>query len=176
MSEIIEWIFFIALCGLCAVSLITLIKWLIAYSTEKEKALVGSRESVIAGIIAASIFTLLFVIELITGHPVWIYGIAAVCELIYLPAAAFSILTPKGICRILSLKNKYVPLSDVSYEFTDKFLAIYIAQKNGSKMVRYHYGIKNIKTVKMLADWYPKHNMTNPLLNESENDNDNKGE
>ena len=75
------------------------------------------------------------------------------------------ILTPKGICRNFPLKDKYVPLSDLSYEFKDNYLAMYFSTKKNN-MVKYHIGIKNIKTVKMLADWYPKHDMTNPLLPE----------
>ena len=162
-SNIIDKVLLAALCLLCAVTLFTLVKWLISYKTEKEKALIGSRESVIAGITAPAVFILLFIVELITGHTVWIYLITAVCEILYLPAAAFNILTPKGICRNFSLKSKYVPTSDLSYEFTDDYLAMYFNNRKKNNMVKYHIGIKNVNTVKMLADWYPKHNYTNPL-------------
>lgn len=164
MADIIDKIFFVALCVLCAVALFTLTKWLIAYATEKEKTLVGSRESLLAGIIAPALFLLVFIIELLTGKTEWIYLIAGVCEIVYLPAATFSILTPKGICRNFSLKRSYVPVSELSYEFTDQYLAMYFNNRKKNNMVKYHIGIKNMDTVKMLADWYPKHNMTNPLL------------
>ena len=165
IGDFIDTLFYAVIIVLCVVSVYILIRWLIAFFTEKDKAIVGSREPLISGGICIVIFSVIFLIDTLTGHPEPIYGIAALVELVTLPAATLSILTPKGICRNFPLKDKYVPLSDLSYEFKDNYLAMYFSTKKNN-MVKYHIGIKNIKTVKMLADWYPKHDMTNPLLPE----------
>ena len=165
---VFDKIVLIILCLLCVFSLFSLIKWLIAYKTEKDKALVGSRESLIAGGICIVIFAVIFLVDALLGSPEPIYGIVALIELATLPVTTFSILTPKGICKTFSLKRKYVPVSELSYEFTDKYLAMYFNTTKKNNMVKYQIGINNMNTVKMLADWYPKHNMTNPLLPEGE--------
>lgn len=173
IGDIIDVLFYIALCALCAVSLFTMVRWFIDYKTEKEKALVGSRESLAASIIAAAVLILLFFLDLVTGSTQWLYLIAGVCELAYIPAATFTILTPNGICRSFSLKKAYVPTSDLSYEFGDRFLAMFFTKKAKNNMVKYHIGINKKETVKMLADWYPKHDYKNPILPD---DNNNEGE
>ena len=168
-----DWLFCIAVGAMCLITLFMFTKWLIAYFTEKEKAVVGSRESLNLCIIVTSIFVLLFVMELFIGNKSWVYAAAAFAELLSLPSGVFSIFTPKGICKLFSLKKTYVPTSDLSYEFKEDHLVVYFTKKQKNNMVRYHIGIKNMNTVKILADWYPKHDYKNPLL---AGENENEGE
>lgn len=152
--------------ALAAFSLYLMISFLIALVREKEKAVVGSLESLISILVCYVVFGLIFCID---KSP--IFGFAALAELFTFPCTVFVILTPKGICRLSSIKPKYKPVSDLSYEFRNNHLEIYSSSK--SSCSRYQLGIKSTKTVKMLADWYPKHNYTNPL---APAENENKGE
>jgi len=167
-SDIFNMIIIVALVVICVESLFITVRWLIYMATEKEKALAGSLDSLIACAVGIVIFSVLCIID---AKMRWIYALTAICELLSLPACCFSILTPKGICRNFALKSRYVPTSELSYEFADKDLVMHF--NNKPKPVKYRLGIKNIKTVKMLADWYPKHGYTNPLIPDEDNSDDN---
>ncbi|MCR5601219.1 MAG: hypothetical protein K6G33_10830 [Ruminococcus sp.] len=74
-------------------------------------------------------------------------------------------LTPEGIVSAGPLKSKLIPREEYSYEFSkDKMGDCVKIYRNGaSRPAVFHLGIKNMKTVKMLADWYSKHDYENPL-------------
>ncbi|MBR4626160.1 MAG: hypothetical protein IKO47_00380 [Ruminococcus sp.] len=168
MGDIGDILVIAALSALCVVSLFIAIRWLIYFVNEKEKAYIGSMSTLICCAISVTVFTILFFVN---REIKWIYGLTALFELISFPASCFNILTPNGICRNFALKSKYVPNTDISYEYGDKDLEMYFP--SSPKPAKYRLNIKSPKTVKMLADWYPKHDYKNPILPD---ENENEGE
>lgn len=75
----------------------------------------------------------------------------------------FTFISPEGIRTSIFLKNGGIISKDgISYEYSEKKLNLYI---NGSKKpLIFDIGTTRTKTVKMLADNYPKHGYENPLL------------
>jgi hypothetical protein len=73
--------------------------------------------------------------------------------------------TPDGIVSAGPLKSALIPREEYSYEFSkDKIGNCVKLYRNGAaKPMTAHLGIKSMKTVKMLADWYGKHGYENPL-------------
>ena len=147
-------------------SLYLAVSFIVSLIREKEKAVVGSLESLISITVCVVLFSVMF---FFSRNPV--YGAVAVAELFAFPCTVFAVLTPKGISLPLHITGKYKPVSELSYQFNANRLEMYFAGKKAC--TKYHIGIKNIKTVKMLADYYPKHGYTNPL---APAENDNKGE
>ena len=99
------------------------------------------------------LFDILFIAFIVTGVPM-----------------SFTPLTEKGIIKTQPFGYTYISREKCSYEYVQgKFLeTLYIYQnglESGGKEIpmKYHIGIKKPKTVKMLADWYGKHNYENPL-------------
>ncbi|HNZ99375.1 hypothetical protein [Ruminococcus sp.] len=74
-------------------------------------------------------------------------------------------ITPQGVVNEGPFGCKLLPREDYSYEFgKDKMgECMKLYRKGVEKPAVFHLGIKNMKTVKMLADWYGKHGYENPL-------------
>ncbi|EWM53820.1 hypothetical protein [Ruminococcus flavefaciens] len=74
-------------------------------------------------------------------------------------------ITSQGIVSAGPLGCKLLPREEYSYEFgKDKMGECLKLYRQGTdKPATFHLGIKNMKTVKLLADWYGKHNYENPL-------------
>ena len=168
MREIFYNVILGVLFALCAVSLFITVRWLIYVLKEKEKAFIGSFQTLISSIIFVAVFSLMFFLE---DNTRWVYGLTALFELIALPPSCFNILTPKGICKGLSLKSKYFPVSELSYEYSGKNVEMYFKDK--PKPTVYSLLTQNTNTVKMLADWYSKHDYKNPIIPD---ETENKGE
>lgn len=74
-------------------------------------------------------------------------------------------ISPQGIINAAPLGCKLMPRENYSYEFAKGkiYECLKIYGKNKETPAVFHIGIKNMKTVKMLADWYGKHGYENPL-------------
>lgn len=74
-------------------------------------------------------------------------------------------ISPQGIISAAPLGCKLMPSGGYSYEFAKGKIGecLKIYGKGKEKPAVFHLGIKNMKTVKMLADWYGKHGYENPL-------------
>ncbi|MBR3667840.1 MAG: hypothetical protein IKN66_11910 [Ruminococcus sp.] len=74
-------------------------------------------------------------------------------------------ITPQGIINEGPFGCKLLQREEYSYEFgRDKCgECMKLYRKGVEKPAVFHLGIKNMKTVKMLADWYGKHGYENPL-------------
>ena len=74
-------------------------------------------------------------------------------------------ITPQGVVNEGPFGCKLLPREEYSYEFgKDKMgECMKLYRKGVEKPAVFHLGIKNMKTVKMLADWYGKHGYENPL-------------
>ena len=132
-------------------SLYLTLSFIVSLIREKEKAVVGSLESLICIAVCVVLFSVIFIVS---RKP--FYGVAALAELFAFPCTSFSVLTSKGICVPLYITGKHKPVSELSYEFKDNHLEMFFAGKKNC--TKYHIGIKNAKTIKLLVDWYPKHN------------------
>ena len=82
--------------------------------------------------------------------------------------SAFCLLVPitsQGIVSAGPLGCKLLPREEYSYEFAKDKIGncMKLYRKGTEKPAVFHLGIKNMKTVKMLADWYGKHGYENPL-------------
>ncbi len=74
-------------------------------------------------------------------------------------------ITNEGIVSASPLKSVVIPREEYSYEFSKDKMGecVKLYRNNAEKPAVFHLGIKNMKTVKMLADWYGKHGYENPL-------------
>ena len=74
-------------------------------------------------------------------------------------------LSPQGVISAGPLGCKLLPREEYSYEFAKDKLGecLKLYRKGADKPAVFHLGIKKMKTVKMLADWYGKHGYENPL-------------
>ncbi len=164
-ENIFETIINYVLLAICIATLYTALRGLITFLTEKEKAVISSKSAILNDLAFVFCFAVLFIID-IKGN--FMFGIVALCDLIAMPVSSTTILTPKGICKKTCLKQTYIPVSDLSYEFKDEKLDMHLTNKE--KPETYQYGIKNTNTVKMLADWYPKYEYKNPILPDEESE------
>jgi hypothetical protein len=73
--------------------------------------------------------------------------------------------TPDGIVSAGPLKSELIPREEYSYEFSKDKMGdcVKLYRSGADRPAVFHLGIKNMKTVKMLADWYGKHGYENPL-------------
>jgi len=176
-DNIFETVINYVLLAVAIATLYTAVRGLITFLTEKEKAVIASKAALINDLAFVFCFIVLFIID-IKGN--FMFGVVAACDLIAMPVTSTTLLTPKGICNKNCLKQTYVPVADVSYQYKDEKLELHYPKKN--KTENYQYGIKKTGTVTMLADWYPKYEYTNPIVPEDDNDdttetdnNDNEG-
>ena len=149
--------FTIILIILCAVVLVYDICSFISWSRAKEKAFISNIFS-LAFIIIIAVCGLLLKNSL---HSVLLTSIA-----VLLIPLNITCLSPEGIRTAIFANKGISPVKDLSYEYSkglfgmeklDLFL-------NDKKLAQsFNLGIKKMKTVKMLADWYGKHGYENPL-------------
>ena len=153
-----ENIIFILLCIIDAAMLVFDISVLISVFKAKEKAVVTSfvNLSTLFGEIALVIM-LLFLL----GKTKCIIMLGVFVLLFILQY--FTFISPEGICTSIFNKNGgIIPKDSISYEYSEKKLKLHI---NGSKKpLIFDIGTTHKKTIKMLADNYPKHGYENPLL------------
>ncbi len=149
--------FTVVLIILCAVVLVYDICCFISWSRAKEKSFISNIWSFAVILIIAACGLLLKN----SLHSVLLTSIA-----VLLIPLNITCLSPEGI-RTAIFSNKGIsPVQNLSYEYgkglfgmekLDLFL-------NDKKLAQsFNLGIKKMKTVKMLADWYGKHGYENPL-------------
>ena len=151
-------IFFVIICILCVIGVITDIGLFISWSKAKEKVFVANWISFLATIFLCAVNLLPGEIDRIS--------IALVIMMILVIPCQFTCLSPEGI-RTDFKKGGLIPVENLSYEYTKTKFGIDILSlydEGKSRPSTYNIGIKKPKTVKMLADWYSKHGYENPLI------------
>ena len=149
--------FTVVLIILCAAALVYDICCFISWSRAKEKSFI-SNILALAGIIVLAVCGL-FLKN--TAHSVLMILLA-----VLLIPCDITCLSPEGIRTAIFANKGISPVKNLSYEygkglFGMEKLDIFI---NDKKIAQgFNLGIKNMKTVKMLADWYGKHGYENPL-------------
>ena len=151
-------IFFVIICILCVIGVITDIGLFISWSKAKEKVFVANWISFLTTIFLCAVNLLPGEIDRIS--------IALVIMMILVIPCQFTCLSPEGI-RTDFKKGGLIPVENLSYEYTKTKFGIDILSlydEGKSRPSTYNIGIKKPKTVKMLADWYSKHGYENPLI------------
>ena len=149
--------FTIILIILCAVVLVYDICCFISWSRAKEKAFISNIWSLAVILIIAACGLLLknsLRSVLLTSLAVLLIPLNITC------------LSPEGIRTAIFANKGISPVQNLSYEygkglFGMEKLDLFINNKKFAQ--GFNLGIKNKKTVKMLADWYGKHSYENPL-------------
>ena len=149
--------FTIILIILCAVVLVYDICCFISWSRAKEKAFISNIWSLAVILIIAACGLLLknsLRSVLLTSLAVLLIPLNITC------------LSPEGIRTAIFANKGISPVQNLSYEygkglFGMEKLDLFINNKKFAQ--GFNLGIKNKKTVKMLADWYGKHGYENPL-------------
>ena len=142
---------------LCAAALVYDICCFISWSRAKEKSFI-SNILALAGIIVLAVCGL-FLKN--TAHSVLMILLA-----VLLIPCDITCLSPEGIRTAIFANKGISPVKNLSYEygkglFGMEKLDLFINDKKFAK--GFNLGIKKMKTVKMLADWYGKHGYENPL-------------
>lgn len=157
-----ELIFTVLAALMLAVSVINDILWAIFLKKNKNASPVFSLSSMITDLLIVGVSIFSFTRANDTFKPFWLLLI--ICMVIALPTSTGSIITEKGFCTFaLGFKN-LIPAEFVKYQYKGNNLELY---PNNQKRT-YRFNIKNIKTVKLLADWYPKYGFTNPLIDQDD--------
>lgn len=89
-----------------------------------------------------------------------------VTVILVIPVTDIMCLSPEGVRVPVFISGGISPVGNHSYEYKKNSLGmetLCIYNKNSKKGMPYNLGIKSMKTVKMLADWYGKHGYDNPL-------------
>ena len=150
-------IFFVIICIICIIAVVVDIGLFISWSKAKEKVFVANWISFLTTIFLCAVNLLHGEIDRIS--------IALVIMMILVIPCQFTCLSPEGIRNMIFRNGGIDPVENISYEYKKGSLGmeqLYI-YKGQSSRGTYNVGIKKPKTVKMLADWYGKHNYENPL-------------
>ncbi|MBP5581535.1 MAG: hypothetical protein J6X85_07100 [Ruminococcus sp.] len=155
--SVIDIILIVLLVILCIIAIILNITEFISWSKAKEKVFVGNWINIALPVILAlalqirpSLITVLFLVMVI----------------LTIPICGFDCLSPEGIRYPIFMNKGISPVANHSYEYKKGLFGIehlYIYNNRTNKKLSYNIGIKKMKTVKMLADWYGKHGYENPL-------------
>ena len=143
---------------LCAAELVFDISLFLSWSKAKEKAFIANWTNFIYILLAIVVF--LPNSKIILG---WLFLLFAVLSV----PPLFTCLSPEGVRLPIFIKGGIDPVENYSYEYKQNSLGkdtLYLYNKNGKSGLPYNIGIKKTKTVKMLAEWYGKHDYENPLI------------
>ena len=152
-----ENIIFILLCIINAAMLVYDISILISIIKTKEKAVVTAWINISSVLCEIGLINVLFIT---LGRTKCILMLGVFVLLMIFPY--FTFISPEGILTSLFIGGGLIPKDNISYEYSDKKLKLYV---NGSKKpLIFDIATTRTKTVKMLADNYPKHNFENPLV------------
>ena len=149
-------IFSVIIAIFCLLALIFDIVTFISWSKAKEKAIVTNW---------VNFFYLICPIILFANTDSLLGWLLLICGILTIPVQ-FTCLSPEGIRLPLFIKGGIDPVENYSYEYKQNSLGkdtLYLYNKNKTSGLSYNIGIKKPKTVKILADWYGKHNYENPL-------------
>lgn len=158
-----EIVFTVIAAVLAAAGIVLDISWLISIRKAEEKAFVGSLTKLIiyAVLIVISAVNIFVSESWLFWLMIMLYWIAA------LPAAVFTVLSPEGVRTFSFRSGGIIPLDDYRYQFVQGKSGretLELHRKASGRLEKYQLGIKNIRTVKILADYYPKFGYENPLL------------
>lgn len=143
---------------LAVIAILLELSYILSVLIAKNKAVVANKKVLVAYTIIALIGIIVFVLIYSVTLTALIYSLAV---LLLIPSA-FTFLTPEGIRTFLFAGKGIISTDRISYEYKDKVLELYINDSGIPKV--YDLGTTNINTVKMLADWYSKHDYQNPLI------------
>ncbi|MBP5432079.1 hypothetical protein [Ruminococcus sp.] len=149
--------FTVVLIILCTAALVYDICCFISWSRAKEK-------SFISNIWALTVILILAACGLFVKNTV--HSILLISLAVLIIPFDITCLSPEGIRTAIFANKGISPVKNLSYEygkglFGIEKLDLFINDKKFAK--GFNLGIKKMKTVKMLADWYGKHGYENPL-------------
>ena len=156
--SIFETVITILLAILCLLTFFLVIGLIISWSKAKEKVFVTNWANYISVVFPILIF--LFNKGSLYG---WLLLIIGILMIPY----QLTCLSPEGVRLPIFIKGGIDPVENYSYEYTKNGFGhevLLLCNKNGKSGLPYNIGIKKPKTVKMLADWYGKHDYKNPML------------
>lgn len=142
-------------------SLLTVINLIRGMMKYKDKAIIInlplfiSYTVTILGFCALLIFNESFRIPWLLMTIFWVLSVFCLCVPI----------TPQGVMYAFPFGYKLVSNEEYSYEYANTKLGecVKLYRKGIEKPAVFHIGIHKPSTVKMLADWYGKHDLENPL-------------
>ena len=153
-----EKIFFVIVCLFLVFIIIEDIFLIRTWSKAKEKVFVSNWLSFLCPVLSVLYLWL-------SSRNIYIPIAFLICFILIIPCQ-FTCLSPEGI-RTDFKKGDLDPIENYSYEYRKNAIGLeqlYIYKKGFKRPTTYNIGIKNPKTVKMLADWYGKHGYENPLI------------
>ena len=156
--EVLQKVLTIVLVIVSVFALILDIGIFISWAKAKEKAIVGNWMT--SGLALVIALANLIIFPSVTSAML----LAAV--VLWIPISCLTCLSPEGIRIPVFINGGISPVGNHSYEYKKNSLGmetLYIYNKNSKKASAQNLGIKKMKTVKMLADWYGKHGYENPL-------------
>ena len=150
---------------LAAAQLILDLSWLISILSAKERTVIGTLSHLWLYIIWSAIL----ILELIVSDNKLIWILLAVSWAISLPPSIINVLSPEGVRTFIIFNNKdgIIPVDDYSYQYVQSGSGkekLELHRKKSGRAETYTLGIKNIKVIQMLADYYGKYGYENPLL------------
>lgn len=140
------------------------ISWAVTIIRTKEKRVIISVEPFLYYPLA---LVLVFTLSFISSDMQLIFRLLLAEMILIIPSQFITVISPKGILTMFFMNGGYVGVDNLSYEYkTGSFKKeyLYIYNKYKSRPSKFIFGIKNMKTIKMLADYYSKHGYENPLL------------
>lgn len=163
--EIVKIVCTVIVSALAIFQLVLDISWLVSISRAKEKAVIGSLSELWLYIIWTCIITF----ELISSENKLIWVLMAVSWVLAIPPAFLNILSSEGVRTFMLFGNRdgLIPVDDYSYQYVQSDSGkekLELHRKKSGKVENYTLGIKNIKVIQMLADYYGKYGYENPLL------------
>ncbi|HRR77680.1 MAG TPA: hypothetical protein P5191_12860 [Ruminococcus sp.] len=158
----IELIFTVLAALMLASSVINDILWAVYLKKNKNTSPVFSLSSIVIDFLLIGVFTFSFVRADNGFKPFWLMML--ICMVVSIPTSTGSVITEKGLGTFSFCFKMFIPAESVKYQYKGKLLELY---PNNQKRT-YRFNINNIKTVKLLADWYPKYEFINPLISDND--------
>ena len=155
--DTVDKIFFVLVCLLLVFIIIEDIFLIRSWSKAKEKVFVSNWLSFLCPVLSV-------LCPWMSSRNIYIPIAFLICCILTIPFQ-FTCLSPEGI-RTAFKKDDLDSVENFSYEYKKNSIGLeqlYIYKKGFKRPTTYNIGIKKTKTVKMLADWYGKHNYENPL-------------
>ncbi len=150
---------------LLAAQIIIDISWLVSISRAKERAVIGTLSHLWLDIILLGIQ----IANLIISDNKLIWILVTLYLVLAIPGRFINVLSPEGVRTFIIFNNKggIIPVDDYSYQYVHSGSGkenLELHRKKSGRVETYTLGIKNIKVIQMLADYYGKYGYENPLL------------
>ena len=162
---IVQIICTVVLAVLLAAQIIIDISWLVSISRAKERAVIGTLSHLWLDIILLGIQ----IADLIISDNKLIWILLILYLVLAIPGRFINVLSPEGVRTFIIFNNKdgIIPVDDYSYQYVQSGSGkekLELHRKKSGRVEAYTLGIKNIKVIQMLADYYGKYGYENPLL------------